>query len=140
DRAIQCVRLLRRDILNPADADLGAHLVGRTVTAIHRRAKRIIVSLDDANRFYIHLGMTGRLTVEPPDASLRPHTHLLIDISAAAQLRFHDPRRFGGVFWLGRQSTGHESLGPEPLAIRPAQLAARLRRTRRAIKTALLDQ
>ena len=68
------------------------------------------------------------------------HTHLTLDLDESnTQLRFCDPRRFGGVFWLGKSDFA-EGMGPEPLSIRPRQLAQLLSRTTRAIKNALLDQ
>jgi formamidopyrimidine-DNA glycosylase len=145
-RLIRAVRLERPDVLQPAGTDLAGHLLGRTVRAIERRGKRIIIELNNGNRFYVHLGMTGRLTVELPDAPVKSHTHLVIEVTEPAngtslqQVRFQDPRRFGGVWWLGRTETGSERMGPEPLAIRWRQLAARLAKTRRPIKSALLDQ
>jgi formamidopyrimidine-DNA glycosylase len=144
-RTIRAVRLARTDILQPAGADLPALLVGRAVSSIERRGKRIIFQLSDAARFYVHLGMTGQLTVAPPDAPLAPHTHLTIDFDARdgagfPQVRFRDPRRFGGVWWLGRESAPDAGMGPEPLSLRPAELARRLARTTRAVKNALLDQ
>jgi formamidopyrimidine-DNA glycosylase len=135
------VTLARRDIVTPAESDLVSHLTGRTVTAISRRGKRIVFALDDGNRFFIHLGMTGRLTIEPARSDVPKHTHLLIDlVGRSDQLRFRDPRRFGGIWWLGTDSDDSQSMGPEPLSVRPQQLAKRLKKTRRAIKTALLDQ
>ncbi|HZL35833.1 MAG TPA: zinc finger domain-containing protein, partial [Tepidisphaeraceae bacterium] len=59
--------------------------------------------------------------------------------AAQFQLRFRDPRRFGGVWWLGHAPCD-EGIGPEPLSIRPSQLARQLAGTARAIKSALLDQ
>jgi formamidopyrimidine-DNA glycosylase len=134
------VELTRTDIVGPPDLDLGKLLLGRTVTSITRRGKRIVFDLDDANRFYVHLGMTGRLTIEPPDTPILRHTHLIAQMSGAqSQLRFRDPRRFGGIFWLGMGADA-KTIGPEPLQLRPAQLARRLKKTTRAIKTLLLDQ
>jgi formamidopyrimidine-DNA glycosylase len=160
------VQLNRADILIPPTMDLPTILTGRTIESITRRAKRIVFTLDNANCFYIHLGMSGQLTIEEPDAPLRPHTHLVIEIRhegiearrhegatirpsvppclrasvPSVSLRFRDPRRFGGIWWLGIDHPPDARLGPEPLTLRPAQLAARLARTRRAIKSALLDQ
>src|SRR5688572_6123010 len=103
DRRITRVELTRTDIVTPADCDLPICLVGRTVTRITRRGKRIVIALDDGNRFYVHLGMTGRLTVERCDAPVEKHTHLIADLSGRGkQLRFRDARRFGGIWWLGR--------------------------------------
>ncbi len=82
--------------------------------------------------------MTGRLMVEPPEPPRLIHTHLILDLGEL-QLRFRDPRRFGGIFWVGQQQPD-EKLGPEPLRLRATQLAQRLARTKRAVKVALLDQ
>lgn len=137
-RTIRAVVSLRHDIVTPAGTDLPARLEGRTVRSVDRRGKRIIFTLDDDNRFYIHLGMTGQLSVVSPDAPPPPHTHLELDLGAG-RLRFRDPRRFGGVWWLGTGSADDE-MGPEPLDLRAAELHRRLGRTTRAIKNALLDQ
>jgi formamidopyrimidine-DNA glycosylase len=134
---IQGVDLRRKDILLPVDFDFAAAVTGQSITAIHRRAKRIVFTLSDGNRFYIHLGMTGRLSVEDAAAPLLPHTHLLIHTDAG-RMHFRDPRRFGGIWWMGKDLT--DDIGPEPLGLRTAALARQLARTTRAIKNALLDQ
>lgn len=128
---------LRRDVVTPADIDLSSTLPGRAVTELSRRGKRVIFDLDDGNRLYVHLGMTGQLTVESARQPRKPHCHLAVAVDDR-ELRFVDPRRFGGIFWCGGDRD--DPLGPEPLAMRWRQLHERLKRTRRAIKTALLDQ
>ena len=139
-RVVAAVRLHRADVLDPAGFDLAAAVAGRTVAAVDRRGKKIVVSLDDGCRFVVHLGMTGRLTAEPAEAATQPHTHLVLYLSDGRTIRFRDPRRFGGVWWLGRDGRDDVNLGPEPLTLSPGELAERLGRTARAIKTALLDQ
>ena len=136
------VLLGRRDILTPEDFALESHLIGRQIHAVERRAKRIIFTLDNSNRFYIHLGMSGRLGLSAISDELKPHTHLRIQLGRPAgwEIRFTDPRRFGGIWWLGQAEPESDAIGPEPLEIRPAQLAKRLSATTRAIKNALLDQ
>jgi formamidopyrimidine-DNA glycosylase len=137
---IASVEHLRSDIVEPVDVDLPGLLKGRAVTGITRRGKKILIGLDSGTTLCIHLGMTGRLTVEPAAEPIKPHTHLIANLSSSAQLRFRDPRRFGGIWWLCNGEAHDKDLGPEPLEMRPDQLVARLARTRRAIKTALLDQ
>jgi formamidopyrimidine-DNA glycosylase len=137
-RRVKAVKLNRSDIVQPEQFDLAAHLERRSVAGIERRGKRIVFQLDSGDHFYIHLGMTGRLTIEKHSAATLPHTHLVLDF-ADYQVRFCDPRRFGGVFWLG-QSAGDERMGPEPLQLRSPELVRRLAKTTRAIKSALLDQ
>jgi formamidopyrimidine-DNA glycosylase len=143
-RRILKVVHVRGDMVTPDGFDLTKNLTGRTITGLTRRGKRIVFSIDDADAFFIHLGMTGRLMVEPTDAPLAMHTHLILDLGPDArgdkqQLRFRDPRRFGEIRWLGCKSCD-EKMGPEPLAMRTSQLAAKLARTTRAIKNALMDQ
>lgn len=142
-RRLARVRLHRQDILTPPDIDLARKLENKGVTAIDRRGKRIVFTLDSGERFYIHLGMSGRLDVQDHGAPLQKHTHLIIEIDsnkAGSELRFVDPRRFGGVWWLGHEESPDGTMGPEPLTIRSAALAKRLSKTTRAIKNALMDQ
>ena len=101
-------------------------------------------TLDTAEQFYIHLGMTGRLTVEPADAEVMKHTHLIAVLDNGRPLRFRDARRFGGISVARRadiQRRRRHGLGPRAAArasrsakdaIGPAPV--------RTIKTALLDQ
>ena len=143
-RRIARVVHLRADMVTPANFQLSRALRGRTIERISRRGKRIVFHLDDGNLFFIHLGMTGRLSVEPPGAARLIHTHLILDLDVrggrgGSELRFRDPRRFGEIRWLGCDACD-ERMGPEPLAMRTSQLAAKLSRTTRAIKNALMDQ
>lgn len=139
-RRIEAVCVHRQDIVTPPGADLPGRLTGRVITRIDRRGKRIVFALDNDHRFYIHLGMTGRLSVQPASEPLLRHTHLVLELGSSGELRFTDPRRFGGVWWLGDSANGDSDMGPEPLNIGPQQLLRRLRKTTRAIKNALLDQ
>jgi formamidopyrimidine-DNA glycosylase len=134
---------VRPDIVRPRGFDLPAALTGRTVSSITRRGKRIVILLDDGNALYFHLGMTGQMTIARPNAPIEPHTHFIADLSSKNQLRFRDPRRFGGIFWLGQDPAARDDdgrMGPEPLTMTPMQLATKLSATKRAIKNALMDQ
>jgi formamidopyrimidine-DNA glycosylase len=136
---IASIDLKRIDILTPPETDLPALLTGRSIRSITRRGKRIVFTLDDGQTFYIHLGMTGRLTLEQPGDAIPRHTHLILRV-AAKELRFCDPRRFGGIFVLPVGDVGDANMGPEPLSLTPRHLTKLLARTHRPIKSALLDQ
>jgi formamidopyrimidine-DNA glycosylase len=135
---IRAVRLQREDFLTPAGFDLATSLSDQTIAEVHRRAKRIIVTLENGNRFYLHLGMSGRITLDHPAEPIAKHTHLVLGFEGF-ELRFRDPRRFGGVWWLGCE-TCDDGIGPEPLTMKVKQLHEKLARTKRPIKNALLDQ
>jgi formamidopyrimidine-DNA glycosylase len=140
DRPIRHIELNRRDVVHPAQCDLVARLNGRSIRSVGRRGKRIVFTLDDGERFFIHLGMSGRLTLQSTDEPLAPHTHLKLTFDGGVQLRFVDPRRFGGIWWLDAAAADGGNMGPEPLGLRTKSLARRLAKTRRVIKTALMDQ
>ena len=66
---------------------IGPLVTGRRVAAIHRRGKWIVLDLDDAAHLLVHLGMTGQFTVEPANAAVNSHTHLIFDLDVDGQLR-----------------------------------------------------
>lgn len=138
------VRVLRRDVIHGDPRPLARLIRGRRVVRAYRRAKRVIVEFDPAADLVFHLGMSGRLTVESKTAELLPHTHLRVQVGdGSRELRFRDPRRFGGVWCLAghKRHVGRRlgALGPEPLDLKPRVFIAMLDR-KRQIKALLLDQ
>ena len=88
--------------------------------------------------------MSGRLTLQQDNEPVEKHTHLRIRLrNTDHELRFRDPRRFGGVWCLaGNPRHVGKTLGPlggEPLDMKPAAFRRLLQR-RRQIKALLLDQ
>src|SRR5438874_629911 len=79
-RRVRKVIHLRSDMVTPDGFDLAKAVTGRTIVRLERRGKRIVFEMDDANRFFIHLGMTGRLTVEAAKSEVQRHTHLIFDL------------------------------------------------------------
>lgn len=135
---IDLVELERGDIVTPAGFDLRAVLQGKVISGLIRRGKRLVFTLEDSNRFYVHLGMSGRLTMDALGTERAKHTHLILRFDQF-ELRFRDPRRFGGIWWMG-SAPDDSAMGPEPLTIGSRELLDRLSRTTRAIKNSLLDQ
>jgi len=142
--AVVDVRVLRRDVIHGDPRPLGRLIRGRRVSRVWRRAKRVIVEFETPIQLVFHLGMSGRLTVEAAEAELLPHTHLRIRMGdGTRELRFRDPRRFGGVWCLaGAERYVGRRLGPlgaEPLELKLGPFRAILMRGRQ-IKALLLDQ
>lgn len=74
------------------------HLVkGYCFTAVRRRAKYLLFSLNSGAVMVIHLGMTGRLGLFAEDAATAKHDHLRLLLDSGMELRFNDARRFGSV-------------------------------------------
>jgi formamidopyrimidine-DNA glycosylase len=136
----------RPDLRFPLPARFAQRLTGRRIDSIGRRAKFILIRLDDRQVLICHLGMTGRMLIggEPPP--LEPHDHVVFHLEGDVSLRFNDARRFGCMDLADAAGLeGHKwlkGLGPEPLGadFDGPRLAAALAGKRTPIKAALLDQ
>ena len=141
---IRAVRVHRRDILrNATPAALSRALLGRTIASVDRRAKHLVLTLDDLARLVVQPRMTGSLHVT--NARRRdPYTVLEIGLAGRGRLVFRDVRRLGVVLLLTarRWDAYTARLGPEPLeaAFTPDTLTRALRGGRLAVKKAIMDQ
>jgi formamidopyrimidine-DNA glycosylase len=101
----------------PVAAELEAAIRGRTVLAVERRAKYLLIRFD-AGTLIVHLGMSGSLRVAAPHLPHKTHDHWELLLDDGSTLRFHDPRRFGSLHWTAADPANHPllaRLAPEPL-------------------------
>jgi formamidopyrimidine-DNA glycosylase len=140
----------RRDLRVPLPAKFAEKVEGRVVRTIDRRAKYLLIRLDDGNTLIVHLGMSGRMTLydaaAAADHPFGRHDHVVLETDEGWQVRFNDARRFGLMLLAADEAIPthklFKGLGPEPLddAFDGKALAARLAGRRTPIKAALLDQ
>jgi formamidopyrimidine-DNA glycosylase len=137
----------RPDLRWPLPINLARRLTGAHVLGFRRRGKYILMHLDGGDSVLLHLGMSGRMLIEPAgrnDVTL--HEHLVMETDDGWRVGFIDPRRFGSVDLVPtEQEDAHRllaGLGPEPLdaTFSVASLSASLAGKRTPIKAALLDQ
>lgn len=143
-RRLASVIANRPDLRRPIPDDLGQRLTGATVTAVARRAKYGLVHTDRGDTLLFHLGMSGRMRLDPADSG--PHDHVVFTTDQGRQIVFTDPRRFG-LLALARTAALAEhpllaAIGPEPLgpAFTAAWLERRIAGRIAPIKALLLDQ
>lgn len=67
---------------------------GRTVDAVERRGKYLLLRLDEGRSLVMHLRMTGNLLLGEPAPEVR-YLRAVIQLEGGASLLFTDPRRFG---------------------------------------------
>lgn len=124
-----------------------AVLIARTleqtrIEQVRRVGKHIVFDLKAANagetrQWIVHLGMTGKMLVAPPEAELASHTHLIAKLASGRELRFVDPRRFGR---LEVRRDSFAGPGTEPLQVSVEELIKLFRGRKTPIKAALLNQ
>ena len=116
-------------------------LEGRAILAVHRTGKHIVCELKPAAQWIVHLGMTGRLLVTTPEASVAPHTHARLSLASGRELRFVDPRRFGRLEFRDlSRGNGFSAAGADPLEVTAEEFVTLFHTRRLAIKAALLNQ
>jgi formamidopyrimidine-DNA glycosylase len=129
--------------------DLEHRLAGRLIASAERRGKYLWLPLDHGDEALVaHLGMSGQLLVQPPDAPDETHLRVRIGFTdGGRELRFVDQRTFGGLAvepvdpdTLAPASIRHIARDPLDPAFDDAAFRAALRRRRTGLKRALLDQ
>lgn len=139
-------RPVRRDLRGPAG--FAAALAGRRIDAARRRGKYLWLPLDNGDAVLGHLGMSGQLLVQPPDAPDERHLRVRFALEGAAEgreMRFVDQRMFGGL----SVSEGGADLPPEIAHIARDPLdpefdddlfVRKVRKRTSGVKRQLLDQ
>jgi len=141
------VQMRRADLRFPFPEGFGQRLTGKRVKRVGRRAKFLLIELDDETVLISHLGMSGSFRIyeqDPPE--LDKHDHVVFVTSQGTEIRYNDPRRFGFMdLTTQSEMVDHpmlKKIGPEPIhpGLDGAALATRLKDRAAPIKAALLDQ
>jgi formamidopyrimidine-DNA glycosylase len=140
-RRISAVEVREPRLRWPVPGEVRA-LAGRTVRAVNRRGKYLLLDCGDGH-LILHLGMSGSLRLLPPDTPAQRHDHFDLVLGDRV-LRLRDPRRFGAVLWTSQAPEAHPllaGLGIEPLSrgLAPARLHALTRGCRAPVKQLLMD-
>lgn len=130
-------------VLRSVDPPLAA-AEGRTVRAVRRLGKRIVLELDDALFLVVHLMIAGRLRWRKPGAALPKRRGLAaFDFPDGTLLFTEEGTRHRAGLWVVRGadalSAHHDLGGLEPLDAAPEAFAAALRARRHTLKRALTD-
>lgn len=144
NKAVRKVRVRRPKVLRPTSArQLARTLTNGRFLELSRRGKYLLFTLQSAGRpvsvlLVGHLGMTGRMYLQPAGRSLPKHAAVVLELGRE-NFVFEDTRYFGRM----TLDTGAiEKLGPEPLGpdFTVEYFAQALRRSSQPVKIKLLDQ
>ena len=121
NKKITNVKLFRNKLrIDINDSFIGDALYAKIID-VRRRSKYIIIDLSNDKSMLIHLGMTGRLTIEKnlDESDLKKHSHILISLTEGLSLVYNDVRRFGLAITMDTgEIDNHKfirSIGIEPL-------------------------
>ena len=144
-----------------------AEITGATIRRVGRRAKTVLLHLQDGRVMTVALRMTGALIVAPTGTPDDPYARVVFRLADGRELRYRDVRKFGRIgLWpggglrsigsgrgaknrriaeggrtyrIGEVFSGH---GPEPLSrgFTVERFAQRLARRSAKLKSLLLDQ
>lgn len=159
---IRAVHLGRPDLRFPFPEHFTERLAGQRIAGLGRRAKYLIVHLDNGLALIAHMGMSGSFRIEAAGGEHAPgefhyprskdeaHDHVRFELEdirgGRANVVFNDPRRFGFIL-LAEPGTlaAHPllaGLGAEPTgnALDGKLLSDLLRGRKAPLKAALMDQ
>jgi len=143
DQRLESIEIYNPNLRWKVDTLAFKHLHGLRVQKITRRAKYILLNIDQST-ILIHLGMTGTLRmIDKRSNFYKKHDHVEF-IFQDGKLIFNDPRRFGSVHLI-KDSKKHfllENLGPEPLSneFNGEYLFHKIKKSISPIKNTLMNQ
>jgi formamidopyrimidine-DNA glycosylase len=161
DVEVRQLRSIRRHIGGPVD--FAERLAGQRLLGAYRRGKFLWLPFGDGrsaagDALTVHLGMSGQLLVQPPEAPQERHLHVRIRfVDGGPELRFVDQRTFGnlaleplvpapdlpaapGVAAMVPERITHIARDPLDPAFDDRRFLSRLGARRSGVKRALLDQ
>jgi formamidopyrimidine-DNA glycosylase len=151
------LELNRPDLRFPFPENLAQAVAGRAVVSLGRRAKYLLIDLEDDLTIIAHLGMSGSFRIEDealgefhhPRSKDGKHDHVIFHLEREGRLLkviYNDPRRFGFMHMSKRSELdlypAFAQLGPEPTgnALDADYLATRFAGKAQPLKSTLLDQ
>jgi formamidopyrimidine-DNA glycosylase len=148
------VELRRPNLRFPFPPHFVESLEGKRIITLTRRAKYILIHLNNAAVLIIHLGMSGRVLITGQslgefhhELNKHPqHDHVLFELDNGHRIIYNDIRRFGFmdlVQALDLETCTHfKGMGIEPLsnAFNAEVLSKLFAGKSTCLKTALLDQ
>lgn len=136
----------RNNLRFPIDVKIKEKIESAEIVSVVRRAKYLLINLDNHHVIIIHLGMSGRLVVQSHEYIVKKHDHLQLYLDNGKQLIFTDTRRFGMIYCYAMRDVQQQKfisiLGPEPLELEfsGSYLYKKLLKKSAPIKNAIMDQ
>ena len=146
-KIIKEIEVYRDGLRYPFPPFFSERLKGQQIHSLTRRAKYLLLHLNEGQTLVVHLGMSGRIRIEESASfMLQKHDHVVFNTHENKTIVYNDARRFGLMDLVQTISlTDHplfRHLGPEPFStdLTPQVFHEFLKKRQHSIKIALLDQ
>jgi len=117
-----------------APGEIAAALTGEVFTSAGRRGKFLWLETDGGPTLGLHLGMAGRIVLDPPERSA--WDRFAVRFADGGGFALRDRRRLGRAVL----NPDHSHLGPDALSVSRPEFRRLIGRGRAPIKARLLDQ
>ena len=131
---------------NVLDIHQREDILWQRIISVNRRAKYIVIEMENLRVIILHLGMSGSCRIEKSLSTIRSHDHISWYLDNEMIWRFNDPRKFGmaKVDCIEKPGTFPRSLQqlpPEPLSenFSSTYLYQAIEGRTKAIKSILMD-
>lgn len=125
--------------------DFASKIEGFKIISYQRRAKYMIIGLDNGLSIIWHLGMSGKVKISVETPPLVKHDHVVIE-TANGTIVYNDARRFGVLTYCPTNELKNhrffKNCGLEPFdkELDAAYLLTKFKNKKIPVKVALLDQ
>lgn len=136
------VNIIREDILKLKDFTAN-DILGKLIVDIRRRGKFLDIVIEQDKHLILHLGMSGKCyMVDETILINEPHVHFILNLDNNIKIVYQDPRRFGGVWFVGDYNKFFSHMGLEPLSddFTSEYLTNLIKNRKVAIKNLILNQ
>lgn len=139
--------LLPRLVKLPSPTEFVKQIKNKQIISLQRTGKYLRLILDEDLELIFHFRMTGRLIYEKQGETKDiAHAHVIFYLTDNSKIIYADMRTFGTIYLVNAKEKnlihGLISLGVEPLSkdFTMEYLADRLKKSKKTIKSFLLDQ
>tara|TARA_Y100001970_G_C13980096_1_gene722665 strand:- start:52 stop:921 length:870 start_codon:yes stop_codon:yes gene_type:complete len=156
---INKVRIFNRNLRFKITKDFKKNIEKQKITSITRRAKFLLIKLENNKVILVHLGMTGKIFIinKKKGSTLvtsfyynknfnKKHNHLIFNLNNSVDLIYNDVRKFGFLKVLNFDKLNFNQhirkLGPEPLSssFNFIYLKAKTKMSKKNVKNFMMDQ
>jgi formamidopyrimidine-DNA glycosylase len=147
-RCIQNIHYSGKRLRTPVDCEgMQRELYNQRISGLSRRAKYLLLTMENGSILILHLGMTGNIGIFEKNTVRKKHDHLCWALDNNQEMRFNDTRRFGAVHLLPAKEAKSlkqdffAATGPEPFSrtCSARYLHKRATNRKQAVKNFIMD-